>query len=136
MEKYYYAVIEEVEDAYVVEIPDIDGCFTQGFSMEEAIRMAEDALAGILEVSGVKDVKASDFKTMNEKYGKKGVHIMKIDVRPDLMFEYSDKVKRNISFSFNTLDKIDNAAKKMGMNRSVFIDRAALEFIEHNNLHG
>lgn len=133
MEKYYYAVIQKSGDAYAVEIPDIEGCFTQGYTMEEAIEMAEDALAAVLEVSGKKNIKASDFETISKKYGAEGVHIMKIQVRSDLMFEYSDKVKRNISFSMSTLDIIDSTAKKLGVNRSVFIDRATKEFI--NNLH-
>jgi predicted RNase H-like HicB family nuclease len=131
MEKFYYAVIKKDGDAYSVTFPDIDGCFTQGYSMEEAILMAEDALAAILEVSGRKNIKASDFETINKTYGGKDVYIMKIDVRPDLMFAYSDKVKRNISFSFSTLEKIDTAAKKLGLNRSALIDRAANEFISH-----
>jgi predicted RNase H-like HicB family nuclease len=131
MEKFYYAVIKKDGDAYSVTFPDIDGCFTQGYSMEEAILMAEDALAAILEVPGRKDIKASDFETVNKTYGGKDVYIMKIDVRPDLMFAYSDKVKRNISFSFSTLEKIDTAAKKLGLNRSALIDRAANEFISH-----
>jgi predicted RNase H-like HicB family nuclease len=129
MEKHYYGVFQKTETMYVVSIPDIKGCHTQGHTMEEAIEMAEDALAAILEVSGEKDIKASDFETINKKYGGDGIHIVNVQVRRDLMFEYSDKVKRNISFSMSTLDKIDSMAKKMGVNRSVFIDRAAIGFI-------
>ncbi|MFA6011162.1 MAG: type II toxin-antitoxin system HicB family antitoxin [Desulfobacteraceae bacterium] len=130
MEKFYYAVIQKSETSpfYTVEIPDIEG-YTQGVSMEEAIEMAEDVVAAILEVSDNKNTKASDFETINKKYGGEGIHIMKIAVRPDLMYEWSDKVKKNISFSSRTLDEIDSFAKKMKMNRSAFIDYAAHEVI-------
>ena len=32
-----------------VEIPDIEGCFTQGDTMDEAVRMAQDAIGLMLE---------------------------------------------------------------------------------------
>lgn len=57
------------------------------------------------------------------------IFLKRITVRPDLMYEWSDKVKRNISFSSRTLDEIDSFAKKMKMNRSAFIDYAAHEVI-------
>lgn len=129
MEKFYYAVIKKEDDAYIVEIPDLERCYTQGYSMEEAIEMAEDVLAIRLEDEKNKNIKASNFKTMESKYGGKGVYIMKISVRPELMFDYSDKVRKNISFSLSTLDKIDSYAKKLGMNRSAFVDYAALKII-------
>ena len=43
----YPAIFEPFDDGtdgYVVTFPDIPGCVTEGFSLEEAIRMAHDAL--------------------------------------------------------------------------------------------
>ena len=42
------AVITEEEAGYSVEFPDIENCFTCGETLEEALEMAEDALALIL----------------------------------------------------------------------------------------
>ena len=41
----YYAVIELTdENNYIVTFPDVEGCFTQGSTLSEAVEMAEDAL--------------------------------------------------------------------------------------------
>ncbi|MEI3063121.1 MAG: type II toxin-antitoxin system HicB family antitoxin [Oscillospiraceae bacterium] len=45
MAKYVYpAIFTEDEDGYSVRFPDVDGCFTSGRSLQEALEMAEDAL--------------------------------------------------------------------------------------------
>lgn len=48
--KYLYPAIfhPEEEGGYSVFFPDIEGCFTQGESLEEAVDMAEDALNLVL----------------------------------------------------------------------------------------
>lgn len=56
MDKYVYPAVFTKEDVgYSINFPDIDGCYTQGETLEEGIEMAEDALALVLygmEVSG------------------------------------------------------------------------------------
>lgn len=45
MKKFYCAVIQKDEDGYYfVEFPDLNSCFTQGNTLEEACYMAEDVL--------------------------------------------------------------------------------------------
>lgn len=55
MAKYTYPAIFSVDDedkkAYTVVFPDLLGCVTEGHSLEEAIYMAKDALAGYLLTS-------------------------------------------------------------------------------------
>ena len=50
--KYVYPAIfrkaNDIEDCYCVEFPDVQGAITCGYSLFEAIEMAEDALAGML----------------------------------------------------------------------------------------
>lgn len=48
--KYVYPAIftPDPEGGYCVRFPDIDGCFTDGDSLPEAVSMAEDALALML----------------------------------------------------------------------------------------
>ena len=45
MAKYAYPTIfTQEESGYSVKFPDIDGCFTSGETLPEAMEMAEDAL--------------------------------------------------------------------------------------------
>lgn len=48
--KYAYPAIfrQEEDGLYSVEFPDIDGCFTSGETLPEAIELAEDALCLML----------------------------------------------------------------------------------------
>lgn len=50
--KYIYPAIfrkdKELKDAWCVEFPDVEGAATCGYSLYEALEMAEDALAGML----------------------------------------------------------------------------------------
>ena len=73
MAKYVYpAIFTEDEDGVSVRFPDIDGCFTSGETLPEAMEMAEDALALMLydmEESGEPIPKASDVKTLHTEAG-------------------------------------------------------------------
>lgn len=47
----YTIQIERDEDGrYVVSVPALPGCFTQGRTLDEAIRMAQDAIGGFVAV--------------------------------------------------------------------------------------
>lgn len=69
MAKYAYpAVIEEAEDGFSVTFPDIDGCFTCGETLPEAIEMAQDALCLMLydmEEDGETIPQASDARQVS-----------------------------------------------------------------------
>ena len=47
--KYVYPAIfrkaNDIEDCYCIEFPDLEGVFTQGYGLFDAIYMAEDVLA-------------------------------------------------------------------------------------------
>lgn len=67
--KYVYPVILTLEDegGYSVHFPDVEGVFTQGEDLADALSMAEDALALMLydlEVSKEKINPPSDIKTI------------------------------------------------------------------------
>ena len=49
MERVFPAVFHEEDGRYWVEFPDIPGCFSQGETLEEAYRMAGEALALALD---------------------------------------------------------------------------------------
>ncbi len=74
MAKYVYPAlfIPENEGGYAVEFPDIDGCYTQGETLAEALEMAEDALALMLydaEEAGREIPPASNIEKLNIQKG-------------------------------------------------------------------
>ncbi|MDI6880064.1 MAG: type II toxin-antitoxin system HicB family antitoxin [Desulfitobacteriaceae bacterium] len=48
---YKYSIYPAQEGGYVIEIPDLPGCISQGETVEEAVSMIEDAKRGWLEVA-------------------------------------------------------------------------------------
>jgi antitoxin HicB len=53
MRKLQYSVVlipDEESGGYTVEVPDLPGCITEGDTVEEALKMAEEAIEGFLEV--------------------------------------------------------------------------------------
>lgn len=71
MAKYAYpAIFTKEENGYSVFFPDIDGCFTCGDTLPEAMEMAEDALCLMLydhEEDGDPIPTASDVKAMQKE---------------------------------------------------------------------
>ncbi|MFQ5862849.1 MAG: type II toxin-antitoxin system HicB family antitoxin [Candidatus Brocadiales bacterium] len=51
MPKYEYTIIltPAEEGGYIVDVPALPGCMTQGETREEALKMAKDAIEGYLE---------------------------------------------------------------------------------------
>lgn len=50
--RFYPAVFHQEETGYSVSFPDIDGCFTQGDTLEEALEMSVEALGLTLDNGG------------------------------------------------------------------------------------
>ena len=48
---YKYSIYPAQEGGYVIEIPDLPGCISQGETVEEAVSMIEDAKRGWLELA-------------------------------------------------------------------------------------
>ena len=71
MSKYAYpAIFTKEEKGYSVEFPDIEGCYTCGDTLPEAMEMAEDALCLVLydlEESGDELPKVSDIKYLQNQ---------------------------------------------------------------------
>ncbi len=69
MAKYVYpAVFTKEDNGYSVSFPDIEGCYTQGETIQEAMEMAKDALNLVLysfEEDGIPFNPPSDIKSIN-----------------------------------------------------------------------
>lgn len=71
MNKIYPAIFHEEDNIYWVEFPDLEGCITQGNSLEEAFSMAKEALALYLDgmkefppVTKMQDISVKDGETV------------------------------------------------------------------------
>ncbi|WP_241716930.1 type II toxin-antitoxin system HicB family antitoxin [Sulfoacidibacillus ferrooxidans] len=45
----FTVIFEKEEEGYSVSVPSLPGCFTQGDTLDEATRMAKDAIQGHIE---------------------------------------------------------------------------------------
>ncbi len=118
---YYVAYIRKDADSdFGVEFPDLPGCFSAGTTVEEAMVMAEDALAGHLSVlveygDMVPAPRAIDALLNDPERG---------DALAVLVFADPDLYKPervNVSLSRSLLKRIDVQAS----NRSRFLAEAA-----------
>lgn len=108
--KYVYPAIFQKDktskDTWCVYFPDVEGAATCGYSLYEALEMAEDALAGMLVMyedfkagKHYKDEDGNEIRVMNNRIVEP-TPIEKIVAKPD---EYSD-------VAFVTLIKADTDA--------------------------
>lgn len=50
MHRYPVVLTEEEDGRFSVEVPDLPGCFTYGRNYHHALKMAEEAIEGFIEV--------------------------------------------------------------------------------------
>ncbi len=129
MMKHYYALFKKSKDAIEVEFPDLIGCVTFGKDWEEALQNAEDVLAAWLARADQQFVKpASTYTELEHLEGK----LIPIAVDEKILASYQNAGNFNVIFPFEILQKIDAFRKRMGMKRSVFLQKAAEEYLEHH----
>jgi len=128
---HYVAVIErEPDSAFGVWFPDVEGCFSAGDSIEEAVANAAAALrqhVEALESAGRRVPPASPIEEMlREKDVLASVRRGAILFAVPLL---GRTVRINISLEKALLDLIDAAAAARGLTRSAFLAQAAREKI-------
>ena len=109
---------------YGVSFPDFPGCITAGITLEEARRMAVEALTfhieGITE-DGEAIPQPSSLDQLAKDPAMKGAVAFLVTV------DITEKSKRfNITARKSQMDEIDRRAKRSGMTRSSYIVAAAL----------
>jgi predicted RNase H-like HicB family nuclease len=130
----YYPIVihQEVDSCYGVIVPDIDGCFSAGDSLEEAIEQAKEAidfhLEGIAEdgeeIPSPKDI---SFHQSNSEYDGGTWALVQINLS-----DYLGKAQRlNISLPIRLISKIDRMVKESSeyKDRSKFLAEAALKVL-------
>lgn len=122
--KYVYPAIftEEENGYYSVRFDDIDGCFTSGFGLEEAIAMAEDALCFMLytmEKDGEKIPSASDIKDISVEKNE-FVSLIKCDTLAYRKMFNNKAVKKTLSIPA----WLNEMAEKNDINFSAVLQKA------------
>lgn len=114
----YPAVFHKDEDGtYTVTFPDLDGCSTYGYSLEEAFNMAGDALFAFLDAFD--DVPApSDINAVKAENGD-FVQLVKAEIYDGLSEVQRKKVVHEIENGLRERGYTKNqAAQILGVNRS------------------
>jgi len=134
MSAYYVAVIEKDEEsAFGVWFPDVEGCFSAGDTVEEAVSNAAMALrqhAEAIESAG-RSVPRARFldDVIRDDDVATSIETGAILFAVPLLADAGRTVRINISLDKALVDQIDVAAAKRGLTRSAFLSQAAREKI-------
>lgn len=125
----YIALLRKDGDSeFGVDFPDFPGCVTAGATLEEAQRLAREALA--LHVRGMTEdgepipAPMSLDAVMADPDHRDGVAILVPWPEPR-----DPAVRVNITLPESTLKAIDDYAAKKGFTRSGLLGRAAMDFV-------
>jgi predicted RNase H-like HicB family nuclease len=132
MSMHYVAVIEkEPDSAFGVWFPDVEGCFSAGETVEEAVANAAVALrqhAEAVESAGrhVPAARSTDDVLRDEDVAA-AMEAGAVLFAVPLLADAGRTVRINISLDKALVDQIDEAATKRGLTRSAFLAQAARE---------
>lgn len=123
MAKYAYPAIFVKEDTgYSVTFPDIDGCFSAGANLPEAIEMAADALCLVLydkEECGEEIPPASNVKQVQAENGAE-VSLVFCDTVEYRKFYDNRAIKKTLTIP----NWLNTVAEKAGVNFSMVLQEA------------
>ena len=122
--KYIYpAVFTKDGDFYIVKFPDIEGCYTQGETLSEAVEMAEDALCLMLydyEEEGKKIPEPSDIKKIKVSSNDDFVSLVSSDTLEYRKFYDNKAVKKTLTIP----SWLNTMSEKEGINFSAVLQNA------------
>jgi predicted RNase H-like HicB family nuclease len=131
---HYVAVIDKDEDsAFGVWFPDVEGCFSAGETVEEAVANAATALRQHVEVvesagRSVPPARIVD-DVLRDEDVRVSVEAGAVLFAVPLLADAGRTVRINISLDKALVDQIDAAATARGLTRSAFLAQAAREKI-------
>ena len=130
----YVAVIEkEPDSAFGVWFPDVEGCFSAGNSLEEAVANAAAALRQHIEALESAGRHVSAARSVDDVLCDKDVRVAvkkgAVLFAVPLLADAGRTVRINISLDKGLVDQIDAAASVRGLTRSAFIAQATREKI-------
>ena len=129
MAKYVYpAVFTPEEQGYSVDFPDLEGCYTCGDDLQDAIMMAEDVLAYYLYDQEREQKKIplpshpSDLKLSENEF----VNYIACDTREYAKMHNNRAVKKTLTIP----EWLNEAAIKAGLNFSQVLQEALMEKVK------
>jgi predicted RNase H-like HicB family nuclease len=134
MSTHYVAVIEKESDsAFGVWFPDVEGCFSAGDTLDEAVTNAAGALrqhVEAIESAGrpVPSARSVDV-VLCDKDVKAALKAGALLFAVPLLADAGRTVRINVSLDKALVDQIDEAASARGLTRSAFIAQATREKI-------
>lgn len=131
---HYVAVIEKDQDsAFGVWFPDVEGCFSAGETVKEAVANAAAALRQHVEAVENAGRRVPAARSMDDVLREEGVAASvaagAVMVAVPLLADAGRTVRLNISLDKALVDCIDAAATERGLTRSAFLAQAAREKI-------
>jgi predicted RNase H-like HicB family nuclease len=129
MRQYIALIHKDADSDYGVSFPDLPGCVTAGVDLDDARRMAEEALA--LHLEGMEEdgdpipEPSSLEAVMTDQENRTGVAILVTALQ-----KASRTVRVNVTVPEDDLERIDRFANEHGMTRSGFLLHAAKREME------
>lgn len=124
MRNYIGLIHKETDSDYGVSFPDFPGVVTAGTDLDDARRMAEEALTfhveGMIADGEAVPEPSSLDAVMSDPENKDGVAIL-----VSLKTQSKKAVRLNITLPEDVLKEIDDFAEAQGLTRSGFLARAA-----------
>jgi len=128
MKRRYPAILHTDDGTgYGVTVPDVPGCFTTGETLDEALASVQEAVEASLFDADEAPLARLATEVLGTAEAEGGVLAF---VEVNLSFLDREPIRVNISVPRNRLERIDAAAKKMGLTRSGFLVQAAEQLIE------
>lgn len=123
----YIALVRKAPDTdYSVDFPDFPGCITAGVTLDEAVRMANEALQihvrGMLEDGDPMPAPSSVEAVMADP---ENLEDLVLTFLVQVNEPTGKAVRVNVTFDEHLLSKIDDFAKQQGQTRSGFLADAA-----------
>ena len=128
MQYVYPAIFTKEDTGYSVAFPDVDGCFTSGETLSEAIYMAEDALNLMLMVkedAGESVPAPSDIHGIH--YGENELVTL---IRADTMEYRKLYGKQAVKKTLSIPAWLNTAAEQKGLNFSAVLQAALKEALD------
>lgn len=91
--KIYPAIFHKEENGYWVEFPDVEGCYTQGETLEDAFKKAKEALA--LSLDGMEEVSCTSIENITVE-GSDKVLLVEADTPEDIVYFKTSEIPKKI----------------------------------------
>ena len=127
---YFAKLHAEKDGGYSVEIEDLPGCVTEGDSLDEAVRNAEEAILCHLDGMLADGEPIPEPLDMIVRAVEPGAFLVGIRIDLDKLAVANKAVRLSVTIPRRALTLIDHAARLAETTRSGFLTQAALTYIE------